>query len=83
MPNLFSRSVIAIDAADRKRLEEKVFRHLAKMPPLRGEGEDFRKRLTRNREGNMMREEYHQGTFTYVTSTLESIVVWIDIQDLT
>ena len=57
--------MIAIDAADRKRLEEKVFRHLAKMPPLRGEGEDFRKRLTRNREGNMMREEYHQGTFIY------------------
>ena len=65
MLNLFFRSVISIDAADRKRLEEKVFKHLARMPPLRGEGEDFRKRLTRNREGNLMREEYHQGSFTY------------------
>ena len=55
-----SRSLIAIDAADRKKLEEKVFRHLARMPPLQGEGDAFRKKLTRNREGNIMREEYHQ-----------------------
>ena len=57
---MYSRSLIAIDAADRKSLEEKVFRHLARMPPLRGEGDAFRKKLTRNREGNTMREEYHQ-----------------------
>ena len=56
---LYCRSLIAIDAADRRKVEEKVLRHLARMPPLKGEGEAFRKKLRSNREGNIMREEHH------------------------
>ena len=67
--DFYCRSLIAIDAADRKKLEEKVFHRLARMPPLRGEGDAFRKKLTRNREGNMMREEYHQAAAMDTTTT--------------
>ena len=79
---LHSRSLIAIDAADRKKLEEKVFRHLAKMPPLQGEGDAFRKKLTRNREGNTMREEYHQAAMDTTIKEEEAEALADDWEEL-